>query len=196
MASRTYKDSGQQFLTTYLEFCRSPLRGDEDVMADLDRLRRLPMVKVLAFADDTKVRGTLMIGLKTLIIKDPDTGQYHYIGDFIVYITRYRIYPEWVVDFRLVNLNPVYRNGKPTYFHPHMTIGQDPEIGNVAKICISRGRSPIFNYIRKGQLDLAMELIANLLQSLGPDHPFYPINEWPKARFWRKPWSSLKTQGQ
>lgn len=194
--AQTYNDPAKLFLTKYTEFCWSPLRSEEAIRGDLARLMKLPMVKSLAFADDKKIRGTLMVGLEPLIIKDPDTGRYHFIGNFIVYITRYRKYPEWAAGFRLVNLNPQYSGGKPTYFHPHMLINDDPEIGNVADICISRGRFSIFQYIRKGQLDLAVELIANLLESLGPNTAYHHINKWPRAKFWRKPWPHLKTLEQ
>lgn len=182
-------DAANLFLQQYIDFCQSPLRDKEDIEADLARLAALPMVKLLAFADDTKIPNTLMIGLRPLIIQDPKTQKDHFIGNFIVYITRYREYPVWQSDFELVNLNPQYVNGYPEHFHPHMTIRDHAHLGNVAYICIQEGQYNIFQYIRRGQLDLAMILIINLLHSLGPNAPFKPINEWPLARKRKeRPW--------
>jgi hypothetical protein len=67
-----------------------------------------------------------------------------------------------------------------------MTITLDDELDTVAYICISEGRFPIYQYIRRGQLDAATELIINLLHSLGPGAAYKPLKEWPIARFWRK----------
>lgn len=189
--------ANQEFIEKYLAFCSSPLRSRDDILADLSRLSALPMVKLMAFANESQVKSTLMIGLKPLVIVDPKTNREHFIGNFIVYITRYREYPVWTANFRLVNLNPAVCEDGCQYYHPHMSTKPDSELDTVAHICISEGRFPIYQYIRRGQLDAAMELIINLLHSLGPNAAFMPINEWPIARFWRKKrWPFQKTQEQ
>jgi hypothetical protein len=175
------KTADAVFVEKYVSFCASPLRDKGEIREDLAKLIAQPMVKILAFVDETIMPSTLMVGLKTLFLRNPDTGLVHYIGNFIVYITRYRDYPEWVANFELVNLNPTYRDQTP-FYHPHMREKEHSPLGKVAQICISRGRYPIFQYIRKGELHFAMELIINLLQSLGPDVAFYNIKHWPLAR--------------
>jgi hypothetical protein len=168
------------FIEKYVSFCASPLRGEEEIRDDLAKLIAQPMVKMLAFVDKNIMRSTLMIGLNPLYLRNPETNLLHFIGNFIVYVSRYRDYPVWVANFELVNLNPVSR-GDSVYYHPHM-LEDDRDYHKVAYICISRGRYPIFQYIRKGELHFAMELITNLLYSLGPDAPFYDIRHWPLAR--------------
>lgn len=172
-------NNAEKFLQQYIHFCRSPLRTAKDIKADLGRLSTLPMVAQMAFAHKAKIRSTLLVALRPLALTDPNTGRRHFIGNFVVYITRHHNNPDWMANFELVNLNPVYRDSETICFHPHMLVEAHPEIGDVAQICIANGRYPIFQYIRKGQLDVATELIINLLRSLGPYNPFYDISHWP-----------------
>jgi hypothetical protein len=170
------------FIEKYIEFCQSPLHTNDDIRQGLDRLVKLPLVELLAFADESKIRSTLMIGLRPVIIMRPSTGRRHRVGSFIVYLTRYRDYPAWVAMFRLVNTDGMVMheiNGR--CYHPHMRLKSDSEIGEVADLCISRGQSPILNCVRKGQLDRATALIINLLHSLGPHTAYCDISAWPIA---------------
>jgi hypothetical protein len=178
MATRE-SQTNQQFIEKYLEFCQSPLCTEADIREDLAELLHVPGLAHLAFADTTRIRETLICGLEPLFLENPDTGRIHRIGQFVVYITRYREYPVWVSTFRLVNLYKLQYGAGGNYFHPHMTVQPDPEIGEIARICISRGREPILQYIRQGRMSYALTLIQNLLHSLGPDVAFCDIMYWP-----------------
>ncbi len=191
------ENEAEKFLQQYIHFCRSTMRTANEIKRDLGRLLSLPMVKQVTFANPSVIKHTIIVGLKPLVLKNPRTGRRHFIGHFVAYLSREHRNPEWYANFELVNLTPLRHtteenyNGIPYqstnhYHHPHMTEETHEDLGPIAYICISRGKPPIYRYIREGRLDHAVELITNLLQTLGPNQPFCDIKHWPQPSKQRK----------
>jgi hypothetical protein len=175
-------DSPKTFLEKYLALCASPLRSEAAVMDDLRQLIALPMVKNVVFerSFDGVPADTLAILLDELVLTDPDTGLHHFIGNFLVFLTRRRDGRSWHSSFRLVNLD-THTAGQGRYMHPHMTaeVSADEKKEPYARICISQGDKPIYEAIRLGYMCVAVVRILDVLNTLGPNHPFQHISKWP-----------------
>ena len=190
----------EAFFENYALLCASPLREQPEIAEELITLLNHPFVVNVAFYDNGyRVPNTLIVGTKDIILRSKEDGRRHRIGAFQIFLTRTRIGRIWEVDFRLRNVNgaqtsmyegalnpdgespPVDMEFKKNYYmHPHMVATRIEDYPfPVAEICISAGQYQIFQHIRKGEMHRAVELIVDLLHSLGPDAAYLDLECWP-----------------
>lgn len=177
----------QRFLERYCEFCRSPLPGRESevLIQELVQIVTNPFfTEQVGFTPDGK---SILFGTQMLILKNPDTGIKHRIGEFVLKLTRFELNGMWEAGFSFENTTPLdYTDCNHmytgSYHHPHiMASYHETEYGpkEVTHLCISEGHRPILRHIRLGELLSATRLMQNILHSLGPGAAYHDIYHWP-----------------
>ena len=180
---------------SYLKFTQSVIRSKADRLQDLQQLSHHPAVTNLAFyhgilpdkytmmsEKDPINIDWLLIGTRHVSIKHD--GRLYFIGEFLIYISRYNsdgnIFPSLYVE----NVTPAnHARGGPRqrskdasdadfYGHPHIS-------GNLAAFCMREGSGEITYYIGEGNIPAAFDFINEALHSSGPHQAFCDIRFWP-----------------
>lgn len=169
----------------YVHFCRSPLRGRKPILEELEWLCAMEDITHIGFYNDH----TLMLGTTRIRIVHPEKRDQAFdLGEFIIFVIRQHVNPEWRVQFRFRNVTYDWQRFNDC-MHPHISVSNYPEIRIVTgKLCISRGQYPLYQYIRQGKLPHAATAFLRILRTYDPNSPWHALEQWPRiGKKWR--WS-------
>lgn len=168
------------FTEQYLAFCANPLRDNQQTITELPQLASLPFVKMLRFYN----RSILMVGTDSVIIEN--NGHQYDVGEFIFFLIRRRVGRWWHTDFRFMNVTyppPDPKEDEDYYFaylHPHiMAYPYTPIKATTGKLCISRGQFGVYQYLRRGEMHLAVPRLWEILHAYGTGSTYEDVEHWP-----------------
>lgn len=166
--------SYQEMLAEYLDFTRSPVRDRAERRKDFAELWRNPEVQALKFiSTDTLVIGTTMMTARCY-----ESGALHEIGEFLIFIVRYRTHRMWKCEFWFYNITHIVE-GK---HHPHIITEEKRKIAGhlVGRLCIIDGQHSVYQAIRTGNISEATMRLIRILKTY-QTWPFLDISHWPKV---------------
>ncbi len=173
----------EKVLIDYLHLCRNPLRGKAALTEEFFALLQLPKVIQVMVTRDSKL---LIVDTTDIHIQDDDTGIWHNLGGYSIFIERINLGlpPVWKVKFFfLKNEDDTTENEADQVndyiIHPHITLDDDEDGEINGRLCISQGGFPIDQSIRSGDLATAVSLLLEILGTYHKDVPYRPLSAWP-----------------
>lgn len=175
-------DPEMQLRERYVRLCANPLRGEAQILEELEELKGHPRVKYVGFRGEH----VLLVGTDLLVVKD-EFRLHRKIGEFIIFLLRRESGGYWETDFRFWNVtNPLTyevdegRDYEVGWIHPHIMPADDQLLScpNGA-LCISRGQFPVHQFMRKGQMHLAAPALIDILETYPTGTPYKEAHYWP-----------------
>ena len=151
--------------TRYINFCREPLDQPAKWRADFWQLCGHPMVTAISFATD----GSLLLGIKEIILTDKQTGISHRLGEYLVTMRRFQ---ENIRNVTFECMTPLFTS-QGVYHHPHISS---------MHLCMIHGREQMMHALTRGDIPEVFEYVIKILNTID-SNPFYParLELWPKA---------------
>ena len=151
----------------YVRFCASPIISHEIAGREFDELCALDSIVRITFTQEIE-DPILVIQTKGVILRNPDTGSFHDIGEMMLLMRRK---PEASMCFynhtRLVEKENSFNS---PFHHPHVPKGG---------IICSSYRDVIMQELAGGKVLSAIKMAILAINSYGPNMPFCDIRHWP-----------------
>lgn len=174
-------DEHREMAEKYVKLCENPLRGRSQILHEYEQLINNPRVQQIAFHG----KEALMVGTDNIVINHE--GCDYSIGEFIIFLVRQKKGKYFEVAFRFFNTSNYFVEreiyGAPTNkcMHPHIIL-KDSDVLTCSNgtMCISEGQFPVHQYLRKGEMHLAVPEIINLLETYTESGAYVEIQNWPE----------------
>lgn len=166
----------------YLAFCKTPLRNEKMLCADLQALMTHPHIQYLGFAQNTDgITGCLLIGTTHVSIWSKNS--WYAIGEFIIHIEIQR-YSTSKSCIKIENVtDPADGLGGVMCIpvHPHVNAYAHPHVlGQPGIFCMNEGQAEINAALTERNIPLVFEVLDAGLHSEGPGTAYLGIEHWPK----------------
>lgn len=153
---------------SYIRFCAGPTIDPRVSAQEFQQLcfdERVSSLTIVPYDGDP----CLIVEVKGVVLRDPNTTLYHDIGDMMI-VMRRKPNPELSFFNRTRVIRADTNAGRRSFHHPH--------VDSQGVICTSH-KHLIMGDLAAGQVWSAVEMCIGAILTYGPDAPMYPVINWP-----------------
>ncbi len=151
----------------YLKFCESPFYRPGQWVQDFWEMCAHPNLSAITITDD----GQLLLGIKDVVITNPNTNYKHIIGDFVITLRRH---PSDQKTISFEACEPIFVKDYDTiFYHPH--------INDKGQLCIDEGKLEMYNALARGDILEVFEYVMKILITMD-EYPFIDVSLWPLVK--------------